>query len=87
MSTQTQGKIDVDSPEQVSKRLDLDRRFLLAGLEDAAIFEGIPQDVRLFLLPDDDPSFAAAEIAAAARAAHRGADVYLRHVHVGDVPD
>ncbi len=80
MSTQTQGKIDVDSPEQVSKRLDLDRRFLLAGLEDAAIFEGIPQDVRLFLLPDDDPAFVENEIAAGAALARRGHDVYFRHV-------
>ena len=75
------------SPGQAERRAELHRRFLLAGLADPSAFANIPWDVQLFLLPDDDPDFATAEITAAARAAHRGADVYLRHVRVGDLPD
>lgn len=74
-------------PDQVERRLELHRRFLLAGLQAPRLFEAIPDGVSLYLLPDDDPPFTAAEIAAAAGAANRGADVYLRHVRVASLPD
>lgn len=71
----------------VERRLELQRRFLSAALTDPRIVEDVPRDVQLFLLPDDDPGFVAAEIAAAARAATRGDNVYLRHVRSADLPD
>jgi hypothetical protein len=77
---------DEVAPEQAERRADLHRRFFLAGLRDPGVLTGVPWGCRLFLLPDDDPSFAAAEIAAAARAAQRGDDVYLRHVRIRDLP-
>jgi len=66
--------------------IELHRRFLLAGLRDPSVFQSIPPGVMLYLLPDDDARFAAAEIAVAARAAHRGVDVYLRHVRMDSRP-
>ena len=75
-----------DGEEQTDKRLELHRRFLLAGLDDPTRFDGIPFDVVLFLLPDDDPAFAEREVAAAADTARRGHDVYVRHVRVADLP-
>lgn len=74
-------------PNHADRRLELHRRFLLAGLRDPHTFETIPAGVALYLLPDNDGQFVAAEIAAAARAANRGADVYLRHVRVDSLPE
>lgn len=74
------------APDHAEHRMDLHRRFLLAGLRDPGAFESIPDGVTLYLLPDDDARFAAAEIAAAARAAHRGVDVYLRHIRMDRLP-
>ncbi len=74
-------------PDHAEHRLELHRRFLLAGLRDPGSFDTIPPGVSLYLLPDDDARFVAAEIAAAARAANRGADVYLRHVRVDNLPE
>jgi hypothetical protein len=79
--------VSKELPDQVERRVELHRRFLLAGFADPTVFTEIPWDVQLFLLPDDDRDFTAQEIAAAARAAHHGADVYLRHVRVADLPE
>ncbi len=73
-------------PDQAERRLELHRRFLLAGLRDPQTFDTIPLGVSLYLMPDDDARVAAAEIAAAVRAANRGVDVYLRHVRVESLP-
>jgi len=77
----------LDADPEVDKRTDLNLRFLHAGLADTTILEGIPRGVVLFLLPDDDPEFVAQEVLAAADSARRGADVYLRHVRVADLPE
>lgn len=74
------------APNHAEHRIELHRRFLLSGLRDPAAFESIPLGVTLYLLPDDDARFVAAEIAAAALAAHRGVDVYLRHVRMSSLP-
>jgi hypothetical protein len=86
MSTQALSTPDVDAPEQVHKRMDLARRFMLAGFEDTRHFEDIPWDVVLFHLPDYDPAFVENEIAAGAASARRGNDVYFRHVRTADLP-
>lgn len=78
---------DTAAANQTGQRLELHRRFLLAGFADTTVFDGIPFDVMLFLLPDDDPTFSEREIAAAATAARAGRDVYIRHVRVADLPD
>lgn len=74
------------APDHAERRIELHRRFLLVGLRDPGAFESIPPGATLYLLPDDDARFAAAEIAAAARAAHRGVDVYLRHIRMDRLP-
>lgn len=87
MSTQAMPTTDLDAPEQVHKRMDLTRRFMIAGFEDTSHFEDIPFDVLLFLLPDDDPAFVENEIAAGAESARNGHDVYFRHVRSADLPE
>ena len=89
MSTQatTTVDVDVDAPEMVDKRLELGRRFILAGFEDTSLFEDIPLNVTLFLLPDDDPAFVENEIAAGAASARHGHNVYFRHVRSADLPE
>ena len=86
MGTGTVAAPAAGAEDQTDRRLELHRRFLLAGMEDASVFGGIPDGVTLFLLPDDDPAFAEREVAAAAAAARRGEDVYVRHVHVAGLP-
>ena len=71
---------------QSDRRVELNIRFLEAGLIDTSLLEDIPRGVTFFLLPDDDPAFVEQEIAFAADAARRGEDVYLRHVRVADLP-
>lgn len=85
MSAKPAGTYHSTSP--VERRIELQRRFLLAALANPRIAEDVPHDVQLFLLPDDDPAFATTEIAAAARAAAHGDNVYLRHVRLADLPD
>jgi hypothetical protein len=87
MSTEAMPATSADTDRQVDKRLDLARRFTLAGFADPGVFDGIPRDVLLFLLPDDDPAFAEREVVAGAAAARRGEDVYFRHVRVADLPE
>lgn len=79
--------VALDDDPQVDRRIDLNRRFLQAGFADTTILEDIPRGVVLFLLPDDDPEFVAREVLVAADSARRGADVYLRHVRVVDLPE
>lgn len=86
MTTRTEPSPKVDAAHHVDKRLDLVRRFTQAGFADTSLFEGIPKDVLLFLLPDDDPAFVAREIAAGAESAQRGQDVFFRHVRMADLP-
>jgi len=86
MTKQHGSTTDIDATDQVNKRLELVRRFTQAGFVDTSLFEGIPQDVLLFLLPDDDPAFVVGEIAAGAESAQRGLDVFLHHVRVADLP-
>lgn len=87
MSTQTRTIVDVDASEMVDKRLELGRRFILAGFEDTSLFEDIPFDVTLFLLLDDDPVFVENEIAAGAASARHGHNVYFRHVRSAELPE
>lgn len=87
MSTQTVSTTDLDAPEQVHKRMDLTRRFMLAGFEDTTLFEDVPFNVLLVLLPDGDPEFVENEIAAGSALARRGHDVYFRHVRSADLPE
>ncbi len=75
------------APDHAGHRIELHRRFLLAGLREPGVFDSIPPGVALYLLPDDDARFAAAEMAAAAGAARRGVDVYLRHVRMDSLPE
>lgn len=86
MTTRTVPTTEADATDQVDKRLDLIRRFTLAGFADTSLFDAVPQDVLLFLLPDDDPAFVAREIAAGAESAQHGQNVYFRHVRVADLP-
>ena len=79
--------VALDEDSQTDKRVDLNRRFLQAGIAAPVLLEGIPRGVTLFLLPDDDPAFTEHEVLAAADSARRGQDVYLRHVRVADLPD
>lgn len=75
-----------DEKDHVDKRLDLARRFTLAGFEDTRLFDDIPRDVVLFLLPDDDPEFVQNELLAGLDSARHGHDVYFRHVRPDDLP-
>ena len=87
MSTHALPTTDRGVHEQTDKRLELVRRFTLAGFEDTSLFEDIPWNVMLFLLPDDDPEFVDQEIIAGAAAARHGKDVYFRHVRTADLPE
>ena len=87
MSTEIASIARIDADEQTDRRLDLHARFLQAGVADPTLLVGIPKDVMLFLLPDDDPAFVEREVALAATAARRGKDVYLRHVRLADLPE
>lgn len=86
-STEVEFTVALDSDAQVDKRVDLNRRFLMAAFADTTLLEDIPRGVMLFLLPDDDPEFVKREVAAAADSARRGQDVYLRHVRVAELPE
>lgn len=86
MSTGVAPTADIGTGDDTGQRLDLHARFLRAGFADPSLFRGIPQEVMLVLLPDDDPEFVERETARAARAARRGQDVYLRHLRVADLP-
>ena len=86
MSTGT-APAPVADKTQTDRRVDLNTRYLLAGLADPTLLEAIPRGVTFFLLPDDDPAFVEQEIAFAAHAARRGEDVYVRHVRVADLPE
>ena len=72
--------------DQTDERLDLHRRFIMAGLADPAVFGVIPRDALFFLLPEDDPAFVEGEIAVGLAALRRGQDVYFRHVSVAEWP-
>ena len=87
MSTEVASASEAEAAGQVDKRLELVRRFILAGFVDPTRFDDIPRGVLLFLLPDDDPAFVEREIAAGTASARRGKDVYFRHIHVADLPD
>ena len=87
MSVATKVRSRFDDKAQTDKRLELVRRFTLAGFEDTSIFESIPYDVMLFLLPDDDDEFVEHEIRIGARAAKRGENVYFKHVRTADLPE
>jgi len=78
---------ELDSKDQTDKRLELVRRFTLAGFADTSLFETIPNDVTLILLPDDDDEFVEREVRIGARIAQRGDDVYFRHVRTADLPE
>jgi hypothetical protein len=76
-----------ETREQTEKRLDLVRRFTLAGFADTSLLERVPGNALMFLLPDDDETFVESELAIGLRLAERGEDVYFRHVKVTDLPD
>jgi hypothetical protein len=59
----------------------------LAGFEDTTLFESIPYDVVLFLLPDDDEEFVKHELRIGAESAKRGDNVYFKHVRTADLPE
>lgn len=87
MSVATKVRTRYDDKLQTDKRLELVRRFTLAGFEDTSIFETIPNDVHLFLLPDDDKEFVEHELRIGARAARRGDNVYFKHIRTADLPE
>jgi hypothetical protein len=76
-----------DSGIQTEKRLELVRRFTLAGFADTTRFERIPNGAMLFLLPDDDEEFAEAELRAGTQAARRGENVYFLNVRTSELPE
>ena len=79
--------IAMTAQEQTDRRLDLLRRFMLAGLANPDRFADIPREATLFLLPDDDPVFTEAELRSAYDAARRGANVYALHIRSRELPD
>ena len=88
MTTVTAPALSTDKEKvQTDQRIDLNTRFLLAGIANPSLLQDIPRGVTLFLLPDNDPDFIEREIAIAGGAARRGEDVYLRHVRVADLPE
>ena len=76
---------DVDTDDQVDKRLELIRRFTLASFADTSLFNAVPQEVLLFLSLDDD-SDVVREIAAGTESAQHGQNVYFHHVRVANLP-
>ena len=79
--------IDPDSKEQTDKRLDLVRRFTLAGFADTTLLEALPNDTMLFLLPDDDDEYVERELRIGAHIAQRGENVYFKHIRTADLPE
>jgi hypothetical protein len=87
MSTEVAPTGDLGVDADTDRRLTLHARFLRAAFADTSLLRDIPNDVLLVLLPDDDDAYVEREVARAARSARRGDNVYLRHVHVADLPE
>jgi hypothetical protein len=87
-----QQEIDAVMQAPQSPQGVLFRRFMQMAIEDPSIFDEIPAEAYVFLLPEDDPELAAQERDAAERFAQKGRPVYVRSMPpaarsiTGDVP-
>ena len=64
----------------VERNLELAERLLVAGFDDPALLEAVPDGATIVLLPDDDPELAAYNLELGLASIRRGRDVYFRHV-------
>lgn len=78
VDTFDQLEIDAVMRAPKSPRSVLFRRFLQMAIENPSIFDEIPAEAYVFLLPEDDPELAAQERGAAERFAQKGHKVYVR---------
>lgn len=75
--------IEEDSAEidaQVVRDMEWTLEFLQSILADPSILDEIPDEASVFLLPDDDPELAEANLKGAERARQRGHPIYVRRM-------
>ena len=87
MSVDASATADIATPAHVDTRLEILRRFMLAILDDATLLEQIPDGTNLYLLPEEDPEFAARERAIGEAHARRGRLVTLLPIRLADLPE
>lgn len=73
-----QQEIDAVMQAPKSPRTELFLRFVQMTIEDPAIFDEMPAEAYVFLLPEDDPELTEQERQAADRFAQKGRTVYVR---------
>jgi hypothetical protein len=71
----------LDLATHTGRNLALIHELLRAGLDDASVFDDLPTDATIVLLPTDDPAMIEANIEIGINALRHGQNVYFRYVH------